>query len=199
MDKREYLKLTIEEQVNYINQEMKQGKSLTATCKELLVTKSSTLAKFKKHGYKLINGQYILKQIPEEQNLKGAKELQLADVAAELQDDEKLSEVTSSIKENENETIVNQSNKVEIKPNKVKNTASKEKKSQLKAKVGRPQKYKKDRDGKNIDKKKFTLEIDKKVYKALKHKKNNENIAINIFVEDLLRKAIEDKYFKNVD
>lgn len=196
MDKKEYLKLNFEQQVNYINQEMKQDKSLAATCKEISVTKSVTLAKLKKHGYKLVENEYILKQIPEKQNLKEAKELKSDNVSAELKDSEKLLDNENSVQENE--TTVNQSNEVEITSDNVKHDTSKAEKSQLKAKAGRPQKYKKDRDGKNIDKKKFTLEIDKKVYKALKHKKNTENIAINIFVEELLRKAIEDKYFKNI-
>jgi len=206
MEKIEYLKLNLEQQVNYINNELIEGKSLTATCKELLLAKSSVLAKFKKHGYKLVGSQYILKQIPKKQNPDElTKEPELAEVAADLQDDKKVLENTNIVQENENDVKQsnddkNASDNIEQSENtvkKVKNVGKKEKKTKLKAKVGRPQKYKKDHDGKNIDKKKFTLEIDKKVYKALKHKKNEEGIAINTFVEELLRKAIEDKYFKN--
>jgi predicted HicB family RNase H-like nuclease len=199
MDKKEYFKLTLEQKVNYINKEMKEGKSFNSTCKEISIVKGDTLAKLKKHGYKLIDNQYILKQIPEKQNIKeGAKELQLDGVAVDdLQDGKKMLEGTSNVQKAE--TTVEQINEDGSISDKIKTVLSKEGKPKLKAKVGRPQKYKKDHSGKNIDKKKFTLEIDKNVYKALKHKKIKENIAINIFVEDLLRKAIEDKYFKNVD
>lgn len=203
MNKHEYYKLNLQEQVNYINNQLVEGKSLNATCKEMLIAKSSILAKFKKHSYKLVGGKYILKEIPEKQNSKElAKEPELAEVAADLQEDKSVLENTKTVQENEKD--VKQSNDDKNvsddniqSENKVKKVGKKEKKMELKAKVGRPQKYKKDHNGKNIDKKKFTLEIDKTVYKALKHKKNEEGIAINAYVEDLLRKAIDDKYFKN--
>ncbi|MBU3189670.1 hypothetical protein K9O30_07015 [Clostridium bowmanii] len=198
MDKKEYSKLTLEQKVNYINKEMNEGKSFNSTCKGISVAKGGTLAKLKKHGYKLIDNQYILKQIPEKQNIKeGAKELKLdGAIVDDLQDGKEILEGTSNLQNTE--TTVEQINDDESISDKTKKVLSKEEKPKLKAKVGRPQKYKKDHAGKNIDKKKFTLEIDKKVYKALKNKKIEEKIAINTFVEDLLRKAIEDKYFKNM-
>ena len=205
MNKKEYFKSTLEEQVNYINQKMNDGKSFNDTCKEILLLKGGVSNKFKKHGYKLIEGQYLLKQIPEKQ--ERVKEPKLDEAALEIQDAKEVledlivtqeNEIALSLS-NENENIENENiNPIESTLGKVKNT-EKEKKTKLKSKAGRPQKYKKDREGKNIDKKKFTLEIDKKVYKALKHKKAEEGIAINIYVEDLLRGAIEDKYFnKNI-
>ena len=207
MNRKEYFKLTLEQQVNYINEKMKKGKSFNATCKDILLAKGGVSAKFKKHGYKLIENQYILKQVPEKQNLKEyEKEPQLDGVTINLQEDNKVIENASTVQENE--TDVNQSNEVKsvsdnIEPleeisKKINSIVNKEKKTQLKAKVGRPQKYKKDHVGKNIDKKKFTLEIDKQVYKALKSKKREEEFTINYFVEELLRKTIEDKYFKDV-
>ncbi|NNU75315.1 hypothetical protein [Clostridium estertheticum] len=215
MNKKEYFKSTLEEQVNYINQKMNEGKSFNDTCKEILLLKGAVLNKFKKHGYKLIEGQYILKQMPEKHNLnEDSIEPSLDEVVSEIQDAKEIlenlivtqeSEIALSLSnENENienENIENENTEEGINPaqsitSKGKNNDNKEKKTKLKAKVGRPQKYKKDHEGKNIDKKKFTLEIDKKVYKALKHKKTEEGIAINLYVEDLLRKDIEDKYFR---
>ncbi|MCB2358171.1 hypothetical protein [Clostridium estertheticum] len=210
MNKKEYFKSTLEEQVNYINQKMNEGKSFNDTCKEILLIKGGVLNKFKKHGYKLIEGQYILKQIPEKHNLnEDSIEPSLDEVVSEIQDAKEIlenlivtqeSEIALSLS-NENENIENENTEEGINPaqsitSKGKNNDNKEKKTKLKAKAGRPQKYKKDHEGKNIDKKKFTLEIDKKVYKALKHKKTEEGIAINLYVEDLLRKDIEDKYFR---
>ena len=111
MDKREYLKLTLEQQVNYINKEMEDGKGLNAICKKISVDKGATLARLKKNNYKLIESQYILKQIPEKQNLKGcAKELQLDGVAVELNDGKELLEGTNIVQKNE--TTINQSNEV---------------------------------------------------------------------------------------
>lgn len=62
-------------------------------------------------------------------------------------------------------------------------------------KVGRPQKYSKG----HTELKKLTLEIDKSVYTALQFKKITENIAINKFIEDLLKKNIEQCYFDSVE
>ncbi len=64
-------------------------------------------------------------------------------------------------------------------------------------KVGRPQKYNKDEYGKNLDKKKLTLEIGNRVYKALQVKKAIEEITINTYVEQL-EKSIESKYVEIV-
>jgi len=206
MNKKEYFKFNLQQQVTFINNQLVEGKSLTSTCKELLIAKSSVLAKFKKHGYKLVGSQYILKQIPEKENFKDiAKVSKLEEVAADLQEDKSVLENTNIVQKNENDVKKTDDVKIasdnteqgEKNSKKDKNNTDKEKKTKLKAKVGRPQKYKKDHNGKNIDKKKFTLEIDKTVYKALKHKKNEEGIAINTFVEELLRKAIDEKYFKN--
>ena len=225
MNKKEYFKSTLEEQVNYINQKMNEGKSFNDTCKEILLLKGGVSNKFKKHGYKLIEGQYLLKQIPEKQYFdEKEKEPILDEVAVDIQDAKEVLEDLIATKESEialslsneienldtenienknieNENIENENTEESIKPvegimSKGKNNDNKDKKAKSKSKAGRPQKYKKDHEGKNIDKKKFTLEIDKKVYKALKHKKTEEGIAINIFVEELLRNAIEDKYFK---
>jgi len=210
MNKKEYFKSTLEEQVNYINQKMNEGKSFNDTCKEILLLKGGVSNKFKKHGYKLIEGQYLLKQIPEKQySNEELKEPNLDEVAIEIQDAKEVLEdlivkqeseialsLSNEIENAENENVEESITQVEGITSKGKNNDNKEKKTKAKAKAGRPQKYKKDHEGKNIDKKKFTLEIDKKVYKALKHKKTEEGIAINIYVEDLLRKAIEDKYFK---
>ena len=199
MNKKEYFKSTLEEQVNYINQKMNEGKSFNDTCKEILLLKGGVSNKFKKNGYKLIEGQYLLKQIPEKQYLnEKAIDPNLDEVTIEIQDAKEMLEDLIATQESEIALSLSDENEnIEeiIKP--VVSLTIKEKKAKSKSKVGRPQKYKKDHEGRNIDKKKFTLEIDKKVYKALKHKKTEEGIAINIFVEELLRNAIEDKYFKN--
>lgn len=62
-------------------------------------------------------------------------------------------------------------------------------------KVGRPAKYSKG----HIELKKLTLEIDKDVYNALQFKKITENIAINKFIEELLKENIEQCYFDSVE
>lgn len=134
--------------------------------------------------------EYFKLTLEEQSLIENEKELQLEAVAVDLP--------TSTPQEMETDAKQTNEVNIESEPSKTGNGTKKEKKIQLKAKVGRPQKYKKDNLGKNIDKKKFTLEIDKKVYKALKRKKTEEDIAINIFVEDLLKKSIEEKYFKNV-
>lgn len=58
-------------------------------------------------------------------------------------------------------------------------------------KVGRPAKYSKG----HSELKKLTLEIDKNIYNALQLKKITEKIIVNKFIEDLLRKNIEQSYF----
>jgi len=205
VNKSEYLKLTIEQQISYINKKMNEGKSLNATCREIPLTKSTVTAKFRKHGYKLFENQYVPKVISDHESLnRNSEELELDEIVAEEQNEKEPEDksILQSKESTEKQLDEAKSEAANIgsnrkKSSKTEESIKKEKKTKSKSPVGRPQKYKKDHAGKNIDKKKFTLEIDKKVYKALKRKKIEEKIAINIYVEDLLRRTIEDKYFKN--
>lgn len=57
MDKQAFLKLNIEEQINFYNDEIAKGKSFTKISHEIGISKSIS-EKFKNHGYKLIDGTF---------------------------------------------------------------------------------------------------------------------------------------------
>lgn len=157
MDKQEYKNLDIAERATYINSEMKKGKSFSAICRELGVSKGSQGTTFKSYGYKLINGQYIKsdEEINKEEHKADAKESNI---------------VEHINKENDTENV--------------------------KRNVGRPQKHEKDGKGNKINKSKMTIEIDNNVITALRLKKTLEGITINDYIEDILYKNIEKKYFE---
>jgi len=69
MNKEEFLKKTLIEQVNYFNERMEQGESIRGISKNLGINKAITI-KFEKHNYKLINGKYILEQIEGQESKK---------------------------------------------------------------------------------------------------------------------------------
>ena len=52
MNKEEFDKLNILEQIDYINKELSSGKSITNTCKEIGIGRSTISDRFKKAGYK---------------------------------------------------------------------------------------------------------------------------------------------------
>lgn len=68
MNKKEFQDKTLINQVNYYNEKMKQGQSLSKISKEIGISKSIS-SKFKSHGYNLINGKLILSQIEGQENL----------------------------------------------------------------------------------------------------------------------------------
>ena len=59
MNKQEFQALKISEQVDYINERMQTGESLTSACKSVEMTKELS-RKFQKNHYKLIDMQFIL-------------------------------------------------------------------------------------------------------------------------------------------
>ena len=61
MNKVEFQKLPLPEQINYYNDRMSQGKSMSNISIEIGISKSIS-AKFKGHGYELIDNKYILKE-----------------------------------------------------------------------------------------------------------------------------------------
>ena len=71
MDKVEFQKKPLIEQINYYNDKMLQGQSMSGISNEIGISKSIS-AKFKGHGYELIDNKYILQgdkepQSPQEQ------------------------------------------------------------------------------------------------------------------------------------
>jgi len=58
MDKSIFQKLSLESQVNYINERMKEGETLTNACLNIGMTKELS-RKFQRSQYKLVEGQFI--------------------------------------------------------------------------------------------------------------------------------------------
>ena len=58
MDREDFLKLSLIEQIDFFNSRMKNGYSMTKITNELGISKSIS-EKFKKNGYKLIENQFI--------------------------------------------------------------------------------------------------------------------------------------------
>jgi hypothetical protein len=66
-----------------------------------------------------------------------------------------------------------------------------------KVKIGRPQVHEKDSSGKNVNTHKLTIEINKEVARALQHYKiDQEGFKINLFIEELIKANVPEKYFK---
>lgn len=72
----EFKELSIEKQVEYVNEKKREGESLSSVCKDLGISKSVG-GKFKKHGYtideetnlyilKPIDGQLSIEEVPQE-------------------------------------------------------------------------------------------------------------------------------------
>lgn len=59
MDKNKFNNLSIEDQINYINENLNNS-SLTKICKELGVNRPTISKRFNSKGYKFIDNQYIL-------------------------------------------------------------------------------------------------------------------------------------------
>lgn len=62
MNKESFNKLTIDEQIEYINEKLKEANSLTNICKNISIGRSTISDRFKKHNYKFnkISNQYEL-------------------------------------------------------------------------------------------------------------------------------------------
>lgn len=61
MDRENFLKLDLEEQINYFNKNIKEGLSISKVAKNIGVSKSIT-EKFKKYGYILKENGYVKEQ-----------------------------------------------------------------------------------------------------------------------------------------
>jgi len=68
LNKEEFQKLPLNEQIDYYNEKMLQGESMSKISSVIGISKSVS-AKFKEHGYKLIDKQYILQDAQESQSL----------------------------------------------------------------------------------------------------------------------------------
>lgn len=76
MNRMEFDSLNISEQVNYINENLKKGISLSLSAKEINISKSTLSDRLKRNGYRLLNGSYqkvdesaekeIIKEVPKE-------------------------------------------------------------------------------------------------------------------------------------
>lgn len=62
MNKESFNKLTIDEQIEYFNEKLKEANSLTNICKNISIGRSTISDRFKKHNYKFnkISNQYEL-------------------------------------------------------------------------------------------------------------------------------------------
>ena len=58
MNKEEFNKLEVMDQIEYINQKLKET-SLTKICDEVGIARSTIRGRFKKLGYELVDNQYI--------------------------------------------------------------------------------------------------------------------------------------------
>jgi predicted DNA-binding protein YlxM (UPF0122 family) len=172
MNRNEFRVMEVPEQVSYINKYMAEGKSLSAICKEIGMSKSIS-EKFKHYGYVLQDNQYILQQIEGQESIF-----------------------------NEPKKVIEQQNvkrdiNVPLKQNKALKTVTEGIKEVNRVKTGRPQIHEKDESGKNINTHKLTIEIDKEVARALQHYKvDQEGFKINQFIEDLIKANVPEKYFK---
>lgn len=168
MNKKEFQSMELEEQIMYMNKYMASGESLSSLCRTIGISKSIS-AKFLSHGYKLIEGQYILQQetISNEPIGTTGRQNIKKDTSTPLEQSRALKTVTEGMKGKGNK------------------------------KIGRPQIHEKDNTGKNINTHKLTIEIDKEVAKALLHYKvDEEGFKINEFIENLIKENIPKKYFK---
>jgi hypothetical protein len=68
MNREEFLKLSLSEQVEYYNTLLAEGQSLSQIEKDIGIS-NSKIQNFKEHGYKLIENQLILQQIEEQEKL----------------------------------------------------------------------------------------------------------------------------------
>ena len=85
MDRIEFDSFNIGEQVNYINENLLKGISLSMSAKEINISKSTLSDRFKKNNYKLLNGSYqkvddveekeIIKEVPKEESNQELKQI----------------------------------------------------------------------------------------------------------------------------
>lgn len=188
MKREEFQGMKLVDQVNYINENMAQEQSLSQVCNELGISKSIS-AKFLSHNYYLdkTSKQYILKQIEGQETLfNKPQEKEKAEIDTITLPKVIIEPQTSTITRTPTEESHIETYNFPLPTEVIKKT-------------GRPQKYIKDAEGKNLEKKKLTLEIDNRTFKALQVKKALEGITLNAYVEELLSKYIDKKYFDMVD
>ena len=71
MDKQTFFNLDIEKQIQFYNDEITKGKSFTKISKEIGISKSIS-EKFKKYGYRLIDGFFQLENKSEQKIIKAS-------------------------------------------------------------------------------------------------------------------------------
>lgn len=168
MKKKEFQSMSLSKQVEFINDGMREGKSLTSICKEIGISKSIG-GKFKKHHYVLEDNQYILKPI----------EGQIDMLKEESQSTEKkvdeVKEVTVPIREPQSEEKPQKVETEQYKPQRV---------TEPKAvpKRGRPQRELKGR--------KHTVFVSDDTWKALQLQALNDNESVAAIVERALKNVI---------
>jgi len=59
MNKLTFQALTIQNQIDYLNTQLLEGKSISGTCREIGISKS-VCAKYKSHNYIIVDNQYTL-------------------------------------------------------------------------------------------------------------------------------------------
>ena len=59
MNKLTFQALPIQNQIDYLNTQLLEGKSISGTCREIGISKS-VCAKYKSHGYIIVDNQYTL-------------------------------------------------------------------------------------------------------------------------------------------
>jgi len=137
MNKQEFQALKIEEQINFINKNLKLGISISRTCREIGISKS-VANKYKSHNYIIVDNQYTLTPPSTSPNQQ--------EVATDIISTPKVKSVKKPI-------------------------------------IGRPKRTTKF--------KKITTEIDFILYKQLKHYCIDNEINMNKYIEELLRKNLK--------
>ena len=137
MNKQEFQALPIQNQIDYLNTQLLEGKSISGTCREIGISKS-VCAKYKSHNYIIVDNQYTL--------TPPNTSTQTQEVATDIISTPKIKSVKKPI-------------------------------------IGRPKRTTKF--------KKITTEIDFILYKQLKHYCIDNQINMNKYIEELLRKNLK--------
>ena len=137
MNKLTFQALPIQNQIDYLNTQLLEGKSISGTCREIGISKS-VCAKYKSHNYIIVDNQYTL--------TPPNTSPQTQEVATDIISTPKVKSVKKPI-------------------------------------IGRPKRTTKF--------KKITTEIDFTLYKQLKHYCIDNEINMNKYIEELLRKNLK--------
>ena len=185
MDIKEVNRNDIKQLVEYTNQELAKGRTQENISKEDFNMSIDWLRKkLTSNGYKRILNEYVKM----DQQIEGQESFINninTEATQEPQEGEKaIKDINTPVKK---EVLKKADNEVETMQEEIKKS------------VGRPKKYIKDSNGSNAEKSKVTFEIDNKILKALRFKKVSQGIALNSYIEQLLKDNIEPKYMDMVD